>query len=389
MITPTEDKTQIIFSGEGLPPLDETQITPGSVDIVSIVRPSYKKHYLTAHPDSKTDPYSMFKNIARCVRDQDAMIIQQFVFGGTELHRHGLTSIKEECGEIQWPVTWIQGDGASGTLLTGTQVYAISGNDVNMIRMGGSVVGNTYEDEDAVYCLLGDLRPNDLTLSRKEQTRQAFENMEKALALVNMDFSHVVRTWIYLDHLLQWYDDFNEVRNKFFQDRGVFDRMVPASTGIGVGNHAGAALVTDVLAVKPKTDKVKIFAVPSPMQCPALDYKSSFSRAVEMQLPDHRQLFISGTASIEPGGATVHLGDTAKQIELTMEVVKAILVSRNMDWEHTTRAIAYFKDVADTHLLHRYCEVHNLPKMPIAIAHSNICRDDLLFEIEVDASVAT
>ncbi len=386
----TDAKTRIVFSGQGMQPLDDTQIIPGDVTLVTIDRPDFKKHYITVHPDDSGNPYSMFDKIAKCVKDNNAMIVSQFVFGCTDLHGDGMTALKKACGEVQWPVTWIQGDGAEDSnLLTGSQVYAISGTQINMIRMNGTIVGNTYEDEDAVYCLLGDLHPPDLTLSRKEQTKATFEQMEKALALVDMDFSNVLRTWLYLDNLLKWYDEFNVVRTQFFTEHGVFDRMVPASTGIGVSNHLGSALVTDVLAVKPKTDKVKIFAVPSPLQCPALDYKSSFSRAVELQLPDHRQLFISGTASIEPGGATVHLDDTSKQIELTMDVIKEILVSRNMSWEDTTRAIAYFKDAADIPLLYQYCEENNLPPMPIAISHSDICRDDLLFEIEFDASVAT
>lgn len=391
MMVKNNEKTRIHFSGEGLPPLDETQIVPGKISLASIERPKFKKHYITVHPDESGDPYSMFDKLAECVKTHNAIIISQFVFGCTELHGKGITALGKACGgEIQWPVTWIQGDKAqNSTCLTGSQAYAISGKQANMIRMNGSIVGSTYEDEDAVYCLLGDLHPPDKTASREQQARATFEQMERALALVDMDFSNVLRTWLYLNNLLDWYDEFNAVRTQFFNERGVFDKMVPASTGIGVRNHLGSALVTDVLAIKPKTDKVKIFAVPSPMQCPALAYKSSFSRAVEMQLPDHRQLFISGTASIEPNGATVHLNDTANQIKLTMEVVKAILESRDMSWKDTTRAIAYFKDVNDVPLLYKYCKENNLPPMPIAISHSDICRDDLLFEIEFDASAAT
>ncbi|OVE76543.1 hypothetical protein BVX97_00820, partial [bacterium E08(2017)] len=341
-------------------------------------------------PDKSDNAYSMFDKIARCVNDNNAMILSQFVFGCTDLHQDGITALQNSCNSnVQWPVTWIQGDSAKdSTVLTGSQVYAISGNQANMIRVNDTIVGNMYEDEDAVYCLLGDLHPPDITLSREEQTRAVFEQMEKALALVDMDFSHVIRTWMYLDNLLEWYDEFNVVRTDFFHERKVFDNLVPASTGIGVSNHIGSSLVTDVLAVKPKTDKVKVFAVPSPMQCPAIDYKSSFSRAVELQLPDYRQLFISGTASIDPDGNTLHLGDTAAQIKLTMEVVDEILKSRDMSWKDTTRAIAYFKNVEDVPLLYEYCEANNLPPMPIAISHSDICRDDLLFEIEFDASVA-
>ncbi|OVE73904.1 hypothetical protein BVX94_02415 [bacterium B17] len=383
------EETRIYFSGQGLPPINGEGSDNDDLNVVTISRPGFEKHYITVHPDKNVSPYSMFNRAADCVKEKNAMIIQQFVFGGNELHGAGVDAIRQACGDIQWPITWIQGLGASGKLLTGTQVYAISGNETSMIRMEGEVIGSVYEDDDAKYCLLGDLRPSDTSLSREDQTRMTFEKMERALALVGMDFSNVLRTWLYIDDILDWYDELNDVRTKFFDERDVFNKMVPASTGIGVSNPHGAALVTDVLAIQPKTDNVKIFAVPSPLQCPAIDYKSSFSRAVELQLPDHRQLFISGTASIEPGGATVHIDDTAKQIELTMEVVKAILESRDMSWENTTRAIAYFKDTKDLPLLYDYCKANNLPDMPIAIAHSDICRHDLLFEIEFDASIAT
>jgi len=203
-----------------------------------------------------------------------------------------------------------------------------------------------------------------------------------------MDFSNVIRTWLYLDQLLKWYDDFNEVRTDFFDEYGVFDNLVPASTGIGVSNPAGAALVSDAFAIQPKNGDVTIEAVPSPLQCPALDYKSSFSRAVEIRSAAQRSLLISGTASIHPGGATAHVGDVRKQIALTMEVVEAILKSRDMAWEDTVRGIAYFRYGADAPLLEEYCREAGLPDLPMAIAHADVCRDDLLFEVEIDAAKA-
>ena len=44
-----------------------------------------------------------------------------------------------------------------------------------------------------------------------------------------------------------------------------------------------------------------------------------------------------------------------------------------------------FKDIADTPLLAKYCKENNIPQLPFAISHSHVCRDDLLFEIELDA----
>jgi enamine deaminase RidA (YjgF/YER057c/UK114 family) len=293
--------------------------------------------------------------------------------------------LRKSCGEVKWPVSWIEGDTYSGEHLITTQAYAISGSCYRPVVYKGQTVGAVYEDDDARYCLLGDLRPNDTTLSNGAQTREVFEKMEDVLAGVGMDFSHVVRTWLYLNDLLSWYEELNEVRTKFFDERGVFDGTVPASTGVGVCNPAKSALVTDLFAIQPKNDRVKIEAVESPLQCSAEDYKSSFSRAIEVALPDHRGIYISGTASIAPDGRTVHVGDVEKQIALTMEVADAILQSRNMSFSDMVRGIAYFKYIADVPLLAKHCKENNLPQMPFAISHSDICRDDLLFEIELDA----
>jgi len=124
------------------------------------------------------------------------------------------------------------------------------------------------------------------------------------------------------------------------------------------------------------------------LQCPALDYKSSFSRGVEISYPDHRQLLISGTASIHPGGRSAHLGDVDKQIDLTMRVGGAILESRGMCWGDVTRMIAYFKDMREAARLSAYCHEQGLPQLPVICCHAAVCRDDLLFEIELDAAKA-
>ena len=358
-------------------------VSTDGMDVASLSRACYSKHLVTAHVDS--NPYEMFDRLGKYVRANNADIIQQYVFGGTKHYAPGMKAIEKACGDIKWPITWIQGDGCTGEELTATQAYAIAGDCYKPLVFEGKIVGAVYEDEDAEYCLIGDLLPDDVTASREEQTRNVFEKMDRILQTADMDFLNVVRTWIYLEKLLDWYDEFNVVRTQFFEDFNVFDHLVPASTGIGVANPAGAALVTDLFAVKPKTDHVKISKVESPLQCSATDYRSSFSRAVEVALPDHRSIYVSGTASIEPGGKTAHLGDVKKQIDLTMEVAEAILKGRDMGWEDTVRGIAYFKDIKNAHLFTEYCTKHNLPKMPFALSHSDVCRDNLLFEIELDA----
>jgi enamine deaminase RidA (YjgF/YER057c/UK114 family) len=185
--------------------------------------------------------------------------------------------------------------------------------------------------------------------------------------------------------MTQWYGGFNHVRTAFLKEHGVFDGLVPASTGIGGRNISGAALTAALFAVKAGRGAATAMAIPSPLQCPALDYGSSFSRAVELETGGLRRLFVSGAASIGIDGRSVHIGRVDAQVALTMDVVRAILDSRKMDWGKVTRAIAYFKHNKDAPAFDRYCTLQGIRDMPVLLANNDICRDDLLFEIEVDA----
>ena len=352
-----------------------------NLHIVQFPHDGVMAHFITAQA-SEENMTEVFEQVAEEMKKEEAQIAFQYLFGGRQFYPQAVSSIKN----LNWPLTLLHGDACSaGCSITGTQFIAISGAQLNPVLDGDRMVGNWYDTADARYCLLGDIRSDDLSLSREEQARVVFEKMESLLKQADMEFTDIARTWLYLNDLLEWYDEFNVVRTQFFTERGTFDKMVPASTGIGAGTAAGEAIVAALLAVKPKNGNVKIIPVPSPLQCPAIDYKSSFARAVEIDQPGSRLLTISGTASIEPGGETVHLDDCEKQIELTMQVVHEILLSRKMDWKNTARAIAYFKNIDEAHLLEKYCLKHNLPELPISISHADVCRHDLLFEIELDA----
>jgi hypothetical protein len=80
------------------------------------------------------------------------------------------------------------------------------------------------------------------------------------------------------------------------------------------------------------------------------------------------------------------VGDVDAQVALTMEVVEAILKSRGMGWKDATRAIGYFKRLEDAPAFDRYCAKAGLPALPIVVSENDVCRDELLFEIEMDAA---
>jgi enamine deaminase RidA (YjgF/YER057c/UK114 family) len=268
----------------------------------------------------------------------------------------------------------------------GLQIGVLEGIPATPVIHAGRIIGHTFEDDDAKYCLLGDIRPADTAAPREQQAGEVFQTIADALAGAGMDFTHVVRTWFYNLRILDWYDAFNRVRTAFFR-RHAITRM-PASTGVGAANPFGTALVAKALAVLPKTDAVTIRAIDSPLQCDAFAYGSAFSRALEIATPRARTLHVSGTASIEPGGKTLHPGDTARQISTTMHVVDALLLHAGMNLADTTRAIAYFRHGSDMHLWDEYRRSRALPPLPVIVTQCDICRDDLLFEIELDAGRA-
>ncbi|MDF9832664.1 enamine deaminase RidA (YjgF/YER057c/UK114 family) [Ereboglobus sp. PH5-5] len=251
----------------------------------------------------------------------------------------------------------------------------------------GAVCGAQWETPDARYLLLGALTPPDVRAARDAQSADVWQLLKARLEHAGFTLGNLVRTWFFNDHILDWYTDFNRVRNAFFTEHNIFGTLVPASTGVGASNAAGAALSLDALAVAPKSAVApRVSAVTSPLQCAAYDYKSAFSRAVECADADgSRHLLVSGTASIEPGGKTIHLDDLDAQIDLSLRVVEAILKSRDMDWRDTARAILYFPRIEWMPRWEARRTALGIPPLPAIFAHCDICRDDLLFEIELDA----
>jgi len=354
--------------------------------VVALTRKTGGEFFVTAQCLEGESAHGLFQRVAETVRDLRAHIVSLEAFG---LPGRDAGRLRDALGDITWPVTWIEEGCEWPNPLRGVQVWAVTGADVKPIVLDEAVAGSVFEIDGVQYCRLGGLVPPDLSRSRAEQTRAVFDRMRAALHVAGMDFGNVIRTWFYNDDMTQWYGEFNDVRTTILKEHGVFDGLVPASTGIGGRSISGAALAAGLLAVKAGRRAATAVAIPSPLQRPAFDYGSSFNRAVELETGGIRRLFISGTASIDIGGLTVHIGDVDAQVALAMDVVRAILDSRGMNWGKVTRAIAYFKHNKDAPAFDRCCTLQGIRGMPVLLANNGICRDDLLFEIEVDAVAET
>ncbi len=327
----------------------------------------------------------MFGRLAVALKDADMTMVNLMIFGSVSAHPAADEAMRRVFGRIDWPVTWVEGTAYDDHPIAGMQAFAFSAGRSKPITLDGRVIGSVFEDGAIRHCLLGGLGPTSCSASRPDQFRQTMDNLENALDQAGFSLGDVVRTWFYLDQLLSWYDAFNEARNQVYSRIRFRTGSLPASTGISGENPSGTALVAGAWALQPLNASVRIAEVPSPLQCPAPAYGSSFSRAMEISSPGGRRLLISGTASIAPGGRTLWPGDLRRQINLTMEVVETILASRGFSFTDISRATAYFKNRADIPEFSAWCARRGLRSIPAIAAHSGICRDDLLFELEADA----
>ena len=311
----------------------------------------------------------------------DKFLIGPEIYGTSKCVSGGLNCLGKTCFRGTYPKEL--------DIFCGIQACVASGVNTEEIVLDGEKVGAVFEDEFARYALLGGIFPDNFHSCGGAQTMRVFEKIEAILKNVGMDFSNVVRTWFYNNSILDWYDEFNRARDLFFDYRNIFESFVPASTGIGSKNIKNAALMARAFAVLPKSEKVQVKEIDSPMQCSALDYRSSFSRAAELLHPNFRYLLISGTAGIEQKGETAFVGNPVCQINLALDVIEAILKSREMDWSDALRAVAYFKDISIVPEFLKIAEKRELCGLPCIFVQADVCRDDLIFEMELDAAKNT
>jgi enamine deaminase RidA (YjgF/YER057c/UK114 family) len=257
------------------------------------------------------------------------------------------------------------------------------------------VYGRVVEGETARLVGLADVgrrASGRLAVGPAEDAAAALDAAEELLAREGFSFRDVARTWFYLRDILDWYGPFNAVRNAAFRRMGLVgpggDGMIPASTGIEGRNPRGGWCTLDVLALQPRGGgRAPMERLHNRKQNEATEYGSSFARATELVLGDARYLFVSGTASIDDRGRTVHAGDFETQARYTLEAVEALLEGAGACLADVGQATAFLADPADGPAFARIVERSGLRDAPLVTTVADVCRDDLLFELDATAVV--
>jgi len=127
----------------------------------------------------------------------------------------------------------------------------------------------------------------------------------------------------------------------------------------------------------------------------AFDYAkpSSFSRGIRLDLGNVTVLLISGTASIDEQGRSIHIGDFRAQTRRTFENIRGLLAAEGATWKDIVRTTCYLRDIerdyeAFNEERTRFYEEERLEPLPASTGiQAILCRPELLIEIEAIAVI--
>jgi enamine deaminase RidA (YjgF/YER057c/UK114 family) len=347
--------------------------------------------YISATPGKemplRDQAAELFSAIHDILRSNKAWILQERVFStqtAVEALRRARAQAYGDLDDGVDPSFLVASEGLSGPI-AGVQVHAVSSDSrPQVVDLEGTLRGRILRLPGRAYLTfssLCDLRHEQAA----DQAKAMMIKAEAALKKLGADFLAVPRTWMWLKDILSWYDQFNRVRTGFFTERGLVGagtrQSMPASTGIGLGPANGGHCAMDLIAVLEPADCTQYLQVTGKQHC-ALEYGSAFSRAAHSIMPAGETVFVSGTAAIDADGATTHIGDAAGQINATIENVRAVLSEMQCRDDDVVQVVAYCKTSEVEKI---FDSIKNRLAWPWLTVICDICRPDLLFEIEATA----
>ncbi|MCB1236812.1 MAG: dioxygenase [Verrucomicrobiae bacterium] len=291
------------------------------------------------------------------------------------------------------------------------EAWAISTRTVEVGYLGPHLVTLEHDGMRWVYASSGAIHL--AGRSAYEQAREGFVSLRRRLRAAGVPFRDVARLWLYqggiteIEEGIERYRELNRGRTDVFEEIDFASNplarlsggreIYPASTGIGTKEHG---LVMTSLAVQTDRDDVAILALENPRQVSAFDYppeyskkSPKFARAMGIRIGNHLTTWVSGTASIIDS-ETVHPGDVVGQTEQTLDNI-ANLISRENYARHgwadagatlsdLAKARIYVKRPEDYEKCREVCQ-RRLGSIPTVYAVADVCRPDLLVEIEAVA----
>jgi enamine deaminase RidA (YjgF/YER057c/UK114 family) len=355
----------------------------------------------TTNPDLAAE--SLYSRIAKVIKERAMDIVHERIFGSLS-KAHQIMAVRAETLRSQGispdnPFTYIQGNPPWGEGLAGIIIRAVSSSaqekGVWTITDNAVPCGRGWQLNGTKYLILQNIQGSpdkaDSIQTRTVQAQHMFERADRILKEYGATYMNVVRTWIYLSDILAWYEEFNEARNRTYRDFGIMPGqnshlLLPASTGIQGTVLNGVAATMDLLAVVPKDDSQPLVKrMSSSRQIEPYHYYSAFSRGLLIREPDISELQISGTAAIDEQGQSLYPGDIRGQINYTFDAIDALIRQQAASLEDICAATVFVKRPEDVHIFREIANSRGLEDFPCVCVLADICREELLFEIDAEA----
>jgi enamine deaminase RidA (YjgF/YER057c/UK114 family) len=344
---------------------------------------------------------SVYGALAAWLREHSLTVVHERVFGSRDVGPAVLAARRgalDRAGvESDGPVTYVAGHPAWSDCFAGVIVHTVqAGTDPDVLAVrdaDGRCCGRRWRCGDLDWIVLQDLPTGTSGSARSDpvaSARRAIEQAEVTLRGQGLQFAHVARTWFHLDDIISWYDRFNAVRGLQYDTYGLMPSgdgralRLPASTGIGAGTHDGRPVTLDLLAVAARTPGVTVTQLSNPAQMNAFAYGSAFSRGALIRAPGLTLMELSGTASIDEAGRSLHPGDFDAQLDATFDRVERLLDDAGARFTDIGAATAYVKRPADLPRFWQNLDARGLSKWPLVCIVADICREELLFELEAE-----
>lgn len=198
----------------------------------------------------------------------------------------------------------------------------------------------------------------------------------------------VVRTWLFQPNIDLDYHDMCETRREFFAAHGLTaDTHFIASTGIAAAHTLPTTRVfMDAYAIAGLRPQQVHHLSSLDHLGPTYDYGVTFERATAISYQDRTQIWISGTASIDPKGDIVHPGDVVRQLVRVLSNIDGLLAAAGAGLSDMLVFLVYLRDPTDhARILPTLRE--RLGDAPLVILDAPVCRPGWLIEIEGMATV--
>ena len=338
--------------------------------------------------------YNILCKVSNIFTEHGMALFHERIFGSQNLYDEIIEIRNRSEFFHNSPFTYIQGNPYWGIGIAGIHFHGVESTHyyVENVIHNKTPIGTKWVSSQAEFIILHSLHGSE----KKDPYRNTLTMFDEAKALLQhqgFSIKDVVRTWIYLDKILSQYDDFNKARNSKFKEFGLIPEKVneergfeqiylPASTGIDGSNHFGVSGVMDLLAIKAKDSSTMIGNETGQEQKAAYRYGSAFSRSMIIKHGKVNYIYLSGTASIGEDGKSKYIGDINKQIEKTVDVIKALIKKENISFNEMIEGTIFIKDASFADIFISYCKKNEINDLPFFMTIADVCRDDLLFEID-------